>query len=111
MRVDLDLGAAHRADSVTVRFLQNVRSWIVLPSRVECAWSADGAVWHDAGAATHAVPVAREGVVIEPFTVALPAGAAPRYLRLTARSAGMLPAGHPGAGRPSWLFADEVVLH
>lgn len=27
-----------------------------------------------------------------------------------ADSAGPLPAGHPGAGAPSWLFADEVVV-
>jgi hypothetical protein len=62
------------------------------------------------GAATHAVPVSREGVVIHPFTAALPRDVAPRYLRIRARSAGPLPVGHPGAGRSSWLFADEVVV-
>jgi hexosaminidase len=108
--VVLDLGAARRADSVSVRFLQNVRSWIVLPARVEFAWSADERTWHEMGAATHAVPVSREGVVIHPFTAALPRDVAPRYLRIRARSAGPLPVGHPGAGRSSWLFADEVVV-
>ncbi len=110
VEVTIDLGAARRADSVSVRFLQNVRSWIVLPARVEFAWSADERSWHALGAATHAVPVSREGVVIQPFGTALPRDASARYLRVRARSAGPLPAGHPGAGRPSWLFADEVVV-
>ncbi len=110
VEIVIDLGVARRADRVSVRFLQNVRSWIVLPARVEFAWSADQLVWHELGAATHAVPVSREGVVIHPFTAALPRDASPRYLRLRAHSAGPLPDGHPGAGRPSWLFADEVVV-
>lgn len=106
----LDLRDGRRGDSVTVRFLQNVRSWIVLPPRVDVAWSTDGVAWHDAGSATHTVPVMREGVVIQPFTVTLPPAVDARWLRLRARNGGVLPAGHPGAGRPSWLFADEVVV-
>jgi hexosaminidase len=106
----LDLGAARRADSVSVRFLQNVRSWIVLPACVEFDWSADGQAWHSIGVAAHAVPVAREGVVIHRFAAQLPAASSPRFLRVRAHSAGPLPAGHPGAGAPAWLFADEVVV-
>ncbi len=106
----LDLGAARGVERVSVRCLQNVRSWILLPSRVEVAWSTDGTVWHDAGIAQHAIPASREGVVLQPFTVALPPGTSARYLRVIARSAGVLPLGHPGAGRASWLFADEIVV-
>ena len=108
--VVLDLGVARPVDSVSVRFLQNVRSWIVLPARVEFASSADGKDWRSLGSATHAVPVTKEGVVIHPFAVALRGASSPRYLRVRVQSAGPLPAGHPGAGRPSWLFADEVVV-
>lgn len=110
VEVVLDLGAARRADGVSVRFLQNVRSWIVLPSRIEIDWSADGQAWHSIEVAAHHVPVAREGVVIHSFAGALPAAASPRFVRVRAHSAGPLPAGHPGAGQPSWLFADEVVV-
>ncbi|MBM3908617.1 MAG: beta-N-acetylhexosaminidase [Gemmatimonadetes bacterium] len=106
----LDLGAARRADSVSVRFLQNVRSWIVLPARVEFAWSVDGATWRDLGGVAHTVPVMREGAITRAFAAALPSDATPRYLRVRARTAGPLPIGHPGAGQPSWLFADEIVV-
>ncbi|MDQ8153902.1 MAG: family 20 glycosylhydrolase [Gemmatimonadota bacterium] len=110
LQAELDLGAARRVASVTLRCLQNVRSWIVLPARVEVAWSTDGKDWHDAGVARHTVPVSREGVVLQPFTVALPSAVDARYLRVTARSAGALPAGHTGAGQASWLFADEIIV-
>ena len=110
VQATVDLGAARRVDSVAVRALQNVRSWIVLPSRVEVAWSSDGATWHDAGVATHTIPAAREGVVIHPFVVPLGAGATPRLVRVTVHNGGVLPAGHPGSGQPSWLFLDEIVV-
>jgi hexosaminidase len=110
IQITFDLGAARGVGSVGVRFLQNVRSWIVLPARVEFAVSEDGAAWRNAGVATYQVPVMREGAIITPFVVALPSGARVRFVRIVARNAGPLPAGHPGAGRPSWLFADEVVI-
>jgi hexosaminidase len=106
----LDLGAPRRADSIAVRFLQNVRSWIVLPARVEFAWSDDGSAWHPLRDATHGVPVAREGAIIHAFAAPVPAGITLRYVRVRAINAGPLPAGHPGAGQPSWLFGDEVVV-
>jgi hypothetical protein len=31
-------------------------------------------------------------------------------VRAILRNAGRLPAGHPGAGEPSWTFADELVV-
>lgn len=33
-----------------------------------------------------------------------------RYLKVVIKNAGILPAGHPGAGKPAWLFVDEVVV-
>lgn len=106
----LDRGSARRADTVSVRFLQSVRSWIVFPSRVEFSWSDDGVRWQDAGTATLPKPVWRDEPQIEPFSIAVPKGATPRYVRIVARSAGALPAGHPGAGKASWIFADEIIV-
>lgn len=105
-----DLGAAIRADSVGIRFLQNVRSWIVLPSRVDFEYSTDGAAWTPIGSARHDVPVSREGAIVHTFSIAVPRGVSPRFVRIVAHNSGLLPAGHPGAGRPSWLFADELIV-
>jgi hexosaminidase len=52
----------------------------------------------------------RDGAILQPFQAVLPAGTRVRYVRVVGRNAGPLPAGHPGAGTPSWLFADEIVV-
>jgi len=93
-----------------VAFMQKIRSWIVLPSTVEFAWSADGVRWSPPVVQGHTVPVMQEAATVHHFMAELPEGATLRYLRVRARSAGPLPAEHPGAGQPSWLFADEIVV-
>jgi hexosaminidase len=33
-----------------------------------------------------------------------------RYLRVTAARIPGCPKGHPGEGKPAWIFADEIVV-
>jgi hexosaminidase len=106
----VDLGSVQPVASVSVAFLQNIRSWIVMPSRVEFSWSSDNEQWSPPVTRSPDVPVMRDGPVIQPFAVTLPAGTRTRYVRVLGRNAGPLPAGHPGAGTASWLFADEIVV-
>lgn len=39
-----------------------------------------------------------------------PAPVTARYLRVTAQNYGLLPPGHEGAGKPAYLFADEILV-
>ena len=96
------------ASLVRVNFLQNVRSWIVLPGRVEFSWSVDGTTWSAPVTATHDVPADREGAITHTFGAFVPPGMLLRFVRVVAHSRGPLPPGHPGAGQTPWLFADEV---
>ncbi len=106
--VTLDTLVAVR--EVRVSFIQRIRSWIVLPAAVEFAWSADGVTWSAPVTRSHDFAVMQEREMVHPFVAELPAGTRVRYLRVRARSTGKLPAGHPGAGQSSWLFADEIVI-
>ena len=106
----VDLGSPQPATNVSVTFLQNIRSWIVMPTRVEFSWSLDGTRWSQLVTRGHDIPVMRDGAIIQPFSVPLPAGTRARYIRVVGRNAGPLPPGHPGAGTASWLFADEIVV-
>ena len=110
--VDITLELAARTDvsRLQVDFLQNVRSWIVLPATVAFSWSADGVTWSAPMITRHDVPLDREGAVRQPFSVAVPFNTRVRFVRVQARAAGALPAGHPGAGQPAWLFVDEVLV-
>lgn len=106
----MSLESVPNAKNVRIDFLQNIRSWIAFPRAVEFQFSDDGVTWSDAVVRTHDVPVMRDGALVRPFAVELPTGPRARWLRITARSSGVLPAGHPGAGSPSWMFADEIVV-
>jgi len=106
----VSLDSAVAAREIRVAFLQNARAWIVLPSAVEFAWSADGVTWSAPVVRTHDVPALQSGAIVHAFAAELPVGARVRHVRVRARSSGPLPVGHQSAGQPSWLFADEVVV-
>jgi hexosaminidase len=108
--ITVELPHAMSVSRVRVNFLQNVRSWIVLPRTVAMSFSTDGATWTVPITSTHAIPVSREGAIRQPFS-ATPSTKGPvKFVRITAESAGPLPPGHPGAGNVAWLFADEVEI-
>ncbi len=104
----LELPMGGPVDRVDVNFLQNVRSWIVLPRTVEFSFLNAAKEWSTPVVASHAVPTTREGAIIQSFGVPIPAGSRPRVVRIHAKAGGPLPPGHPGAGQAHWLFADEV---
>ena len=110
VEVTVDLDSVQTIASVRIDFLQNIRSWMLLPREVAFSWSVDGRTWSRETTRTHAVPVDRDGAIQQGFTVAAPEGTRARYVRIRARNGGLLPAGHPGAGQPSWLFADEILV-
>jgi hexosaminidase len=110
LEATIDLGVSARVDSVRATFLQATPSWILLPSAVALWLSSDGAEWTPVGEVAHDVPAEREDRLRYSFALVLPTGSRARFIRIVARNAGPLPSWHPGAGRPSWLFADEIVV-
>jgi len=107
----IDLGSVQNLREVSGSFLQAVQSWILMPGGMSVALSDNGLSWREAGSATHDVPATQVELVRRRMTVSLPAGTAARYVKVLARGSVPLPAGHAGAGRPAWIFADEVIIH
>jgi hexosaminidase len=107
----IDVGSVTPIHSIGASFLQAVQSWILLPKRVELWLSEDGVRWRSVTAATHDIPTERDERFRHTFELALPGrGARARYVKVAARSYGTLPDWHAGAGRPAWIFADEIVV-
>lgn len=105
----VDLGAAREVARVAMGFLQDERSWILLPKRMRVELSDDGQTWVTLGTAGHDVPDRDES----PLTRDLVVTGAPvraRYVRVTVEPYGRLPDWHPGHGEASWFFADEIVI-
>ncbi len=106
----LDLGASRRIESITVGFLQNTPSWAFLPRSVEAALSDDGKTFRALPAVEGFEATDRDGSVLLKDVKIAAAGAAARYIRVTAKSIGRCPAWHSGAGGKAWLFADEIIV-
>jgi hexosaminidase len=108
VEITLELPKPTDVARVNVNFLQNVRSWIVLPASVSFSFSSDGVEWTPPKTVTHRVPNDREGALRQAFGSTVSLASRVRFVRIVANSLGPLPAGHPGAGQHPWLFADEV---
>ena len=82
----------------------------MLPRSLTVSLSADGERWTQVGNLAHEIPAEREDRFRFTFALALPSGSRARFVRVVAHNPGPLPEWHPGAGRPSWIFADEIVV-
>jgi hypothetical protein len=90
-------------------FLQVARSWIWMPTRIEFEVSDDSATWRKvAEIKTDVAPEDMTPVIRDYVQKIAPTRA--RYLRVTARNLGKIPAWHPGAGGEAFIFVDEVII-
>jgi hypothetical protein len=108
---------------VNASFLQDTRSWIVLPTDVEFYYSIDGKNWTSMGndlptvkPDDYTVQRWESGVRLgqsdnqpEPMFIALPVLA--QYVKVKAKNFGKLPDWHMGAGGEAFIFIDEITVH
>jgi len=104
----IDLGQVKHLNGLSAGFLQDTRSWIVLPVWVEYAISRDGETFTSLGRLTHDVDPQDYTVQIREFLQGVDADA--RYVKVTARNFGTLPEWHAGAGGQAHIFVDEVTI-
>jgi predicted alpha-1,2-mannosidase len=109
LEATVDLGAVRDVRRVAMGFLQDTGAWILMPREVVFLLSEDGVSYREVGRAVNTVPASESGVVTRDLAVDVPAERA-RYVRLRVIGAGPLATGHPGAGEPSWFFADEILV-
>ena len=92
--------------------LEHMRSWIFFPASVRFEVSLDGQQWQPFGEARAAqfpaVHARQEEMLRHEFAVRGSARA--KFVRVTARNFGPLPAWHVSAGQQAWLFADEIII-
>jgi hypothetical protein len=105
----LELPKATVVDSIDAGFLQDVRSWIVLPAKVGF-WAKKSSTddWVFLGETTHQQSVTNLEVFRQPLGIRCAAPGPWSHLKVTAQQYGALPAWHPGAGGDSFIFVDEI---
>ncbi|MCE9635178.1 MAG: GH92 family glycosyl hydrolase [Planctomycetes bacterium] len=109
--VTIDLGAEREIKQVRAGFLQDMGSWIWMPTLVEVfvAAEANGPWTPIRDAVRNDVDEHAAGAVVKRFETGVRSGPA-RYVRVLATNRTVCPPWHPGAGHKAWLFADEIEI-
>lgn len=103
----IDLGGVKSVSRLGAGFLQDVGSWIWLPTSVEFELSLDGVNFSKAAASAHDVSDRDTRITVKEISSAIPRRDA-RFIRVRAYNYGAVPPWHPGAGGKAWVFVDEI---
>jgi hypothetical protein len=103
----VDLGEVKAISRIETDFLQDILSWVFMPTAVEFLLSEDGADYQSVGIVRDTIPAERSGAIIAPYNVQFQPTRA-RFVRVKATSLKTCPAWHKGAGGKAWIFIDEI---
>ena len=106
----IDLGENRDLNSMTIGFLQDAKSWIMLPNKVEVYVDDDSDEFQKVKEVTHQIDPRNEEALVKRFTLDLNVTSVTR-IKIKAEYFGRLPKWHLGAGGESWLFIDEVEIN
>lgn len=104
----IDLGSEKPIAKLSAGFLQDSRSWIMMPKSVEYWVSTDSVNFNLVATVGHTVPDNEMESVTADFEAAVNTNG--RYVKVIARNYGALPQWHLGAGYSAFIFVDEVMV-
>ena len=103
----IDLHEVKTISKVTGFFLQDTKSWIVMPKQFIVEVSADGKEYKEVFNGSNFLPIDDLKVQVK-NVIAIFTPVAARYVRIRAIQYGKLPAWHEGAGGDTHIFVDEI---
>lgn len=107
--IEIDMGEVTDIAAISASCMQNTYSWIVLPSAIDIYTSADGKTFTLSRSIHHEIPMDAKGQFTHSFVASFE-NLHTRYLKVIARSTGVLPSWHHAAGGESFIFMDEIVV-
>ncbi len=108
VEVEIDFKKKKKISSISMRFMQDIKSWIWLPSEVSFMISDNGTDWYTVHTEKNTIPIDQYGSLIKEF--GLKKSFKTRFLRIIAQNRGRCPDWHLGAGNDTWVFADEIII-
>ena len=111
MEVVIDLLSTKSLTSVGVDCLENMRSWIFFPRKVEVSVSLDGksyTPWASVENTEFASIRERQEEEVQHTFVCRGPYVSARFLKIKATNHGKMPSWHVSAGEQAWLFVDEI---
>lgn len=105
----VDMGSLKKVSEMKAGFLQDQRSWILMPKKVEFWGSVDGKRFELISTANHSIKDNENETILKDFVYeGMPKEY--RFIKVVAENYGTLPAWHPGAGGEAFIFIDEIML-
>lgn len=106
----VDLQEVKEIAEVSARFLQDQRSWILMPTKVEYYISDDNVNFTYFGSVNNTLDPKLEENTILNFTSNENKEKKARYVKVIANNFGKLPEWHQGAGGDAFIFIDEITI-
>lgn len=106
----VDLKEVKNINEISARFLQDQRSWILMPTKVDYYISEDNVNFTFFGSVNNKLDPKLEENTILNFTSNETKGKKARYVKVIAKNFGKLPEWHQGAGGDAFIFVDEITI-
>ena len=88
--------------------IQDLRSWIILPTEIIYSISLDGIIYEEVARIKQTYPSNSYEIKSADYTSEVNTSA--RYIKVNAKYFGKLPQWHLGAGGESYIFIDEIII-
>ena len=105
----INLGKEKEISTISLGCMQDIKSWIFFPKKVEYFSSINGKDFTFLGTINTAFSDSLEGSFVNDYTLKLTNTKA-QYIKFKAKNYGICPDWHLGAGGKTWLFVDELII-
>jgi hypothetical protein len=105
----IDLGTLKNIQQVKMNFMDDNQSWIMAPASFTVEISSDGKSFSEAGTAINKNAGAKLEKQIIPLELNLTKSVQAKFIRVTVKNIGKLPAWR-GVNGDAWIFTDEIVV-
>ncbi len=102
----IDLQKAQYITSISANFLQDSRSWILMPTKVSYFISEDNINFKLLKSIDNQVNASESETIIKKIDANIDASG--RYVKIVAENFGKLPTWHQGTGGNAYIFIDEI---
>ena len=106
----IDLQKEQAVSSFSANCLQDSRSWIEMPSKVEYYSSIDNVNFSLLGTVTNTISPREYENKIQDFQLKLDKAITAKYIKVKAYNFGKLPEWHQGVGGDAFIFIDEITI-
>jgi hypothetical protein len=106
----IDLQSEKLVSEFNARFLQDSRSWILMPTKVDYYASNDNVNFTLVGTISNTIDPKETDNKIHDFQIKAGTKISAKYIKVKAYNFGKLPEWHQGAGGDAFIFIDEITI-